>query len=58
LPIVTDIRTFKRLKQGQPATAPRGDVWPMLVGIVIFGFLLAGMIALTAMIWLPAQTHT
>jgi len=58
LPIVTDIRTFKRLKQGQPATAPREDVWSMVVGIVIFGFLLAGMIALTAVIWLPAQTHT
>ena len=58
LPIVTDIQTFKRLRQKQPATAPREDVWPMLVGIVIFGFLLAGMIALTAMIWLPAQTHT
>jgi hypothetical protein len=58
LPIVTDIRTLKRIKQGQPTTAPGEDVWPMIVGFVIFSFLLAGVIALTAMIWLPANTPT
>ncbi len=58
LPIVTDIRTLKRIKRGQPTTTPGEDVWPMIVGFVIFSFLLAGVIALTAMIWLPANTPT
>ena len=52
LPIVTDIPMLKRLRQQTSSNAE--SVWRVVVAIAIFGVLIAAIIGLRTLIWLPA----
>jgi hypothetical protein len=57
LPIVTEIHPRKRAGKTQRAVAEIKNAWPVIIAFATFVLVLAGIIALRVMIWLPDVQH-